>query len=41
MKYDREDMDYFGMSVRDSLLTMVWVSLATLFAVGIILSIAL
>lgn len=41
MKYDRDDVDYFQMSVRDSLFLMLWVSLATLFGVGIVLSLAL
>lgn len=41
MKYDRDDVDYFQMSVRDSLFLMLWVSLATLFGVGIVLALAL
>jgi len=41
MQYDRDDVDYFQMSVRDSLFLMLWVSMATLFGVGIILSVAL
>lgn len=41
MQYDRDDIDYFQSSVRDSLFLMLWVSLATLFSVGIILFIAL
>jgi hypothetical protein len=38
---DNEDIDYFSMSVRDSLSLMLWTSFATLCIVGLILAIAI
>jgi hypothetical protein len=37
----KDDIDYFGQSVRDALLMIVWTSIITLLAVGTVLSIAL
>jgi hypothetical protein len=41
MNRDDDDYDYMVMSVRDSLSLMLWTSISTLLAVGIILSFAL
>lgn len=38
---DNEDIDYFSMTVRDSLSLMLWVSVGTLCAVGAVLALAL
>ena len=41
MNKDDDDYDYLVMSVRDSLSLMLWTSLSTIIAVGIILALAL
>lgn len=41
MNMNNEDYDYFIMSVRDSAFLMLWTSISTLIAVGIILALAL
>jgi hypothetical protein len=38
---NKDDIDYFGQSIRDALLMVVWSSIITLIAVGTVLSIAL
>ena len=38
---NKDDMDYFGQSIKDALLIIVWSSIITLLAVGTVLSIAL
>lgn len=38
---NNDDMDYFNMSVRDSLALMLWTSFFTLCGVGLILAVAL
>lgn len=41
MTGNNEDIDYFNMSVRDSLSLMLWTSVFTLCTVGLILAVAL
>lgn len=38
---NKDDIEYFGQSVRDALTIIVWSSMITLLAVGTVLSIAL
>lgn len=38
---NKDDIDYFGQSIRDAFMIVVWTSIATLLAVGTVLSIAL
>jgi hypothetical protein len=38
---DKDDVDYFAMTIRESLSLMFWTSFATLLAVGAILALAL
>lgn len=38
---DNDDVDYFAMTIRESLSLMFWTSFGTLLAVGAILALAL
>jgi hypothetical protein len=38
---DKDDIDYFAMTIRESLSLMFWTSFGTLLAVGAILALAL
>lgn len=38
---DRDDIDYFGQSVRDSLIMVVWTMLGTITVFGLFLALAL
>lgn len=38
---NKDDIDYFGQSIKDALMIVVWTSIATLLTVGTVLSIAL